>query len=315
MVQTIEHTGMKQRQQSDSRTRRIQHVLVTVLVLNLAVAGAKLGYGLFTNSLSMTADGLNSLMDGASNIVGLVGIAVAARPPDPNHPYGHRRFETLTSLGIALFMLLALAQILQQSWSRWHSDVVPDVTSLSFLVMSATLIVNVFVTLWERRAGQRLNSSILLADARHTLSDVFVTISVIGGLVVVRLGYAWADPLLALVVAVVIAWGAWMIVRDAALSLTDGAAVAAPDVESAARSVQGVEGVHNVRTRGGDGMVWVDLHIQVDPDLRVDRAHEIASNVAERVEHEIGETADVTVHVEPADPSHLKPERGFRPGS
>jgi cation diffusion facilitator family transporter len=212
-------------------------------------------------------------------------------------------------------MLLALAQILQQSWSRWQSDVVPDVTSLSFLVMGATLIVNLVVTLWERRAGQRLNSSILLADARHTLSDVFVTISVIGGLIVVRLGYAWADPLLALVVAVVIAWGAWAIVRDAALSLTDEAAVAAPDVESAARSVQGVEGVHNIRTRGGDGMVWVDLHIQVDPDLRVDRAHEIASNVAERVEHEIGDTADVTVHVEPADPSHLKPERGFRPGS
>jgi cation diffusion facilitator family transporter len=295
------------------RTRGIQRVLLGVLVLNVAIAAAKLGYGLYTNSLSMTADGLNSLLDGASNVVGLIGLAVAARPPDPNHPYGHRRFETLTSLAIALFMLLALFEIVQGSISRLRHEVTPEVTVISFVVMLSTLIVNIGVTTWERRAATRLSSSILVADARHTGSDVFVTLSVIVGLIAVALGLTWADVALALVVAAVIAWGAWQIVREAALSLSDEAVASTEQIEQAARSVAGVRGIHNIRTRGGEGIIWVDLHIQVDPAMQVDRAHEIASDVAARIEDELGATADVTVHIEPADPTHLRPERGYNP--
>jgi cation diffusion facilitator family transporter len=295
------------------RTRDIQRVLAGVLVLNVVVAAAKLGYGLYTNSLSMTADGLNSLLDGASNVVGLIGLAVAARPPDPNHPYGHRRFETLTSLAIALFMLLTLFEIVQGSIDRLRHDVTPEVTAISFVVMFSTLVVNIGVTTWERRAAARLSSSILLADARHTGSDVFVTLSVIVGLIAVGLGLTWADVALALVVAAVIAWGAWQIVRQAALSLSDEAAASTEQIEQAARSVAGVRGIHNIRTRGGEGIIWVDLHIQVDPAMHVDQAHDIASDVAARIEAELGETADVTVHIEPADPTHLRPERGYNP--
>jgi cation diffusion facilitator family transporter len=295
------------------RTRGIQRVLVGVLVLNVVVAVAKLGYGLYTNSLSMTADGLNSLLDGVSNVVGLVGLAVAARPPDPNHPYGHRRFETLTSLAIALFMLLALFEIVQGSIARLRHDVTPEVTVISFVVMLSTLAVNIGVTTWERRAATRLSSSILLADARHTGSDVFVTLSVIGGLILVQFGLTWADVVLALVVAAVIAWSAWQIVREAALSLSDEAVASTEQIEQAARSIAGVRGIHNIRTRGGEGMIWVDLHIQVDPNMSVDEAHDISSAVAARIEADIGTTSDVTVHIEPADPTHLRPERGYNP--
>jgi cation diffusion facilitator family transporter len=261
----------------------------------------------------MSADGLNSLLDGASNVIGLIGLAIAARPPDPNHPYGHRRFETLTSLAIALFMILALMEILQQSIQRIQTGQHPRVTAISFTVMSLTLLVNIGVTQWERRVGKRLQSSILLADSRHTGSDVFVTLSVIVGLVAVKIGLAWADVALAVVVAGVIAWGAWTIIREAALSLSDVAAAAMEVVQQAAGTVPGVRGVHNIRTRGSEGLIWVDLHIQVDPKMRVDEAHEIASQVAERVEREIGLPADVTVHVEPADDAHMGPERNYRP--
>ncbi|ACZ40454.1 cation diffusion facilitator family transporter [Sphaerobacter thermophilus] len=295
------------------RTRAIQRTLLGVLALNVLVGGAKLGYGLLTGSLAMTADGVNSLMDGASNVVGLVAIAVASRPPDPNHPYGHRRFETLTSLAIALFMLLALQEILQSAWHRWQTGAAPTVTALSFAVMLGTLVINLFVAAWERRAGHRLRSSILLADARHTATDVFVTLSVIGGLVAIRLGLPEADLVIALLIALVIAWGAWTIIRDAALSLSDVAPVPAPEIARAARAVPGVEGVHNIRSRGGEGLIWVDMHIQVDPTLRVDEAHDIASDVAARVEQALGEPTDVTVHVEPANPRHLRPTRGYQP--
>ncbi len=288
-------------------------MLIGVLALNILVAAAKLGYGLFSNSLSMSADGLNSLLDGASNVVGLIGLAIASRPPDPNHPYGHRRFETLTSLAIAAFMILALLEIVQQSIQRIQTGVHPRVTVISFAVMIVTLLVNILVTTWERRIGRQLRSSILLADARHTGSDIFVTLSVIAGLIAVRIGLSWADVALALVVAGVISWGAWMIIREAALSLSDVAAASTGRIEQAALGVPGVRGVHNIRTRGAEGVIWVDLHIQVDAEMHVDAAHEIASQVAERVEREVGLTADVTVHIEPADAVHLRPERNYRP--
>jgi cation diffusion facilitator family transporter len=261
----------------------------------------------------MAADGFHSLLDAFGNVVALVGVAIAARPPDPNHPYGHHRYETLTSLGIAGLMLLALSGLVQGAWSRLWSGAAPDVTTLSFLVMLATLAVNVVVTIWERRAGQRLDSSLLLADARHTSSDILVSLSVIGSLVAVRLGYGWADAGITLAIAAAIAWGAWVIVRDASLVLTDATSVEAAAIAEVVRAVPGVAGTHNIRSRNADGRVWVDLHIQVNPAMRVDRAHDIASAVAQRVERELGDPADVTVHVEPANEQHLGAQRGYNP--
>ena len=298
---------------TSERERGIRVVLLTVLVLNLAVALAKVAFGLFSGSLAITADGFHSLLDALANVVALVGIVVASRPPDPNHAYGHRRYETLTSLGIAGLMLLALFGLVQGAWSRLQSGGAPDVTTLSFVVMGATLAVNVAVTLWERREARRLSSTLLMADARHTTSDILVSLSVVASLIAVQLGYGWADAGITLAIALAIAWGAWSIVRDASLVLTDAVVAEADEIADAVRSVPGVRGTHNIRTRGAEGYVWVDLHVQVDPGLPVTDAHEIASAVARRVEDQIGDPADVTVHIEPADERHLRNERGHDP--
>lgn len=295
------------------RERGIRFVLIVVLGLNLAVALAKVGFGYLSGSLAITADGFHSLLDALANVVALVGIVVASRPPDPNHAYGHHRYETLTSLGIAGLMLLALFGLVQGAWSRLQSGNAPDVSTLSFVVMGATLSVNVFVTLWERREARRLSSTLLLADARHTTSDILVSLSVVVSLIAVELGYAWADAGVSLVIAAAIAWGAWAIVRDASLVLTDATVAEAEAIANVVRSVPGVRGTHNIRTRGAEGYVWVDLHVQVDPGLPVTDAHEIASAVARRVEAEIGDPADVTVHIEPADEQHLRDQRGHDP--
>jgi cation diffusion facilitator family transporter len=295
------------------RESGIRFVLLVVLALNLAVAVAKLGFGFFSGSLAITADGFHSLLDALANVVALVGIVVASRPPDPNHAYGHHRYETLTSLGIAGLMLLALFGLVQGSWSRLQSGGAPDVSTLSFVVMGVTLSVNVFVTLWERREARRLSSTLLMADARHTTSDILVSISVVASLIAVQIGYEWADAGITLVIAAAIAWGAWSIVRDASLVLTDAVAAEADEIADAVRSVPGVRGTHNIRTRGAEGYVWVDLHVQVDPGLPVTDAHDIASAVARRIEDQIGDPADVTVHIEPADEQHLRDERGHDP--
>lgn len=295
------------------RERGIRFVLIVVLVLNLAVALAKIGFGFVSGSLAMAADGFHSLLDAMANVVALVGIAVASRPPDPNHAYGHHRYETLTSLGIAGLMLLALFSLVQGAWSRLQSGNVPDISTLSFVVMGVTLTINVGVTLWERREARRLSSTLLMADARQTTSDIFVSISVVASLIAVELGFGWADAGITLAIAVAIAWGAWTIVRDASLVLTDAVVAEADEIAEAVRSVPGVRGTHNIRTRGSDGYVWVDLHVQVDPGMPVADAHDIASEVARRVEDEIGDPADVTVHIEPADERHLRSQRGHDP--
>lgn len=312
-IPTSDRVQRNGRANDHERQRRVRFVLLAVLGLNVAVAAAKITFGLAIGSLAMSADGFHSLLDGLSNVVALIGLAVAARPPDPNHPYGHFRFETLTSLGIASFMLLALFGILQGAWSRLQGGGTPDVTTLSFAVMGITLAVNVFVTTWERRSGRALNSSLLIADARHTMTDIFVSLSVIGSLLAVSIGWGWADLAVSAVIAVAIGWGAWSIVRDASLSLSDEAVREADEIEQVVLTVPGVEGTHNIRSRGAEGRVWIDLHIQVDPKLNVDRAHDIASDVARRVEDEFNRPADVTVHIEPATEEHLRHERGYDP--
>jgi cation diffusion facilitator family transporter len=299
---------------TSTRLRSIRTVLIAIFAFNLMVGIAKLGYGLISNSVGMSADGVNSLMDGVSNVVELIGVSVAARPPDENHPYGHRRYETLTSLGIVLFMALALQEILQRTWDHWQHGIQPEVNTGSFIVMLGTTAALVGATLWTRQRGRALSSSVLRAESHHLAGDVAVSLSVIAGLVAVRLGFPQADLVIALIVAVVIAWAAWTIIRHSALTLTDATAASTEEIDRAARSVPGVRGVHNIRTRGGEGAIWTDLHIQVDPKLPVDEAHTIASRVAERVEEELARPTDVTVHVEPASAEHLRPERGYSPG-
>jgi cation diffusion facilitator family transporter len=290
---------------------RVRLVLGVVLVLNLLVAVAKLLVGTLAGSLAMVADGLHSLLDGASNVIALFGVSVAARPADPDHPYGHHRFEMLTTLGIAAFMLLALAEIVRGVWSRLLGDAAPEIGLLAIGVMLATLAVNIAVTLWERREARRHHSAVLLADSRHTLSDVLVSISVLASFTLVRLGFGLADVLVTLVIAAFIARGAWQIVRDATLTLSDSAIEDAARIRQVALAVPGVKGVHAVRSRGDGALAWVDLHIQVDPGLSVASGHEIASEVAEAVEERLGRPVDVTVHVEPATDYHLGNVRDY----
>ncbi len=309
-----ERRGARQRPGTyTARTREVRRILAIILVLNLLVAGAKIAFGLLTSSLAIAADGFHSTLDASGNIVGLVGISVAARPPDPNHPYGHHRYETLTSLAIAALMLLALFALVQRAWGQLQSGGAPEVSAASFVVMIVTLAVNLTVTIWERRAGRRLSSSLLLADARHTTSDIFVSLSVIGALVAVKLGYQWADAAITFLIALAIAWGAWVIVRDATFVLSDAAAAEPEQIAATVLAIPGVEGTHNIRSRGGEGWTWVDLHIQVDPTMTVDESHAIASIVAQRVEEALGQPSDVTIHVEPADEVHLGEERGHDP--
>ena len=294
------------------RDRTIQRTLAAVLALNLTVAGAKLGYGLISGSVAMSADGFNSLLDAFANIVGIIGIAVAARPPDREHHFGHERYETLASMVIGALMAVGVVEIVRSALARWQAGETPEVTRLSFAVMLGTMVINTAVTLWERRAARRLRSDLLAADARHTGSDVLVSAAVILGLAGERAGLSGADAAISLMVAGVIAWTAWGILREASLVLTD----AATDIDPRALlativSVPEVITAHNLRVRSSGGRCWVEVHITVDPMQTVKGAHEVATRVEEAIRAEIGAETQVIVHVEPAEPPHTRPDPIF----
>ncbi len=286
-----------------TNTRAVKRVLIIVLVLNLAVAVTKLIIGRLIGSISMVADGFHSLTDSASNIIGLAGITLAARPPDEDHPYGHHKFETLSALAIGGLLAMTAWEVLQSCIERLSQHSAPEVTNASLAVMVATILVNLTVTIYERRRGKALKSEILTADAHHTGSDVYVSLGVIGSLLAARWGYPQVDVLVALVITVVIAHAAWEILSGSVGRLLDTAAVPAGKVEELALAVAGVEGVHKVRTRQSPGGGHADLHVQVRPDLHLDQAHVIGHLVSDRLRTGLG-LGDVVVHVEPPDDHH-----------
>ena len=284
---------------SDQRIRSIRVVLWVVLVLNVIVALAKLLYGLFSKSAAMQADGISSLFDGVSNVVALIGMRFAARPADRGHPYGHAKFETFTAAAIALMLCIACYGVARGAIASLRGHEVTSVTVASFAIMIATLAVNIIVTTWESRAGRRLGSEVLTADSRHTLSDVMVSIGVIISLILTKVGVAKADGVVALLVAVVVAYTAVTVIRGVARTLGDAARLPEDEVASVCMAVPGVTGCHSVRTRGSQTQISADLHILVAPTTTVEQGHAIAHTVERALRANYTHLTDVVVHVEP----------------
>lgn len=287
---------------SSSRLTSVRRVLWGILLLNVAVAAAKLLWGIVSGSIAMQADGFHSLFDGTSNVVGLVGMRFASRPADKDHPYGHAKYETYASAAIGAMLALAAYNVGSSAIERlMQGGSAPRVTGVSFAIMLVTLAVNIIVTTWERRVGKRLSSEILIADANHTGSDVLVSLGVIAGLAAVRLGYPIADPVIGLFVAAAIAHTAIRVLRQAAVTLSDTARLPAEAVRQAVLEVEGVADCHHIRTRGLQAEIYVDLHVQVDAGMPLTRAHEVAEAVERHVCNRFPGVVDVIVHVEPQD--------------
>lgn len=280
--------------------KAVRQVLTVTLALNLLAAGAKLAVGYSTGSLSLLAGGLDSVFDSASNVIGLVGVYLASRPPDESHPYGHRKFETLTAIAIAVLLFSTFWRLLRSAVEQLTGPlVVPQVTVWSFGVLLFSMVVQLSVSRYEGRRGRELNSDLLQADAAHTRADFWVSLSIMGGLIAVRAGYPIIDPLLAIGISLVIAKIGVEIVRESSQVLADAAAIDPRRVQEIALSIEGVQDTHAIRSRGPADEVWVDMHIQVDPQLGIERAHAIGHDVKSQILEEIPGVRDAVIHIEP----------------
>ncbi len=291
---------MVKRMETEAQSRRqIRRVLWITLAANLAVATGKLLVGLLTGTLAMVADGFHSSLDASSNVIGLLGNAVAARPPDDDHPYGHRRFETIAAMAVGGLLLVTAWEIVGQAVERLRSGGAPTVTPLNFAVMIFTIGVNIAVSRYERREGKRLQSEILLADSANTGADVLVSLSVLISLAAVAVGWAWADIVAAVIVVVLIARAGWGVLWQTGRVLVDTAPLDPGMVERVIRQTPGVIAVDRVRSRGPVNAMLLDVDVKVDPAVTADHAQAITTAVTQRLRDEFDGIAEVEVHCMP----------------
>jgi cation diffusion facilitator family transporter len=242
--------------------QQVRRVFLITLVLNLVVAVAKIGVGLLIGALSITADGFHSLTDAASNVIALIALSVASQPPDEQHPYGHQRFETIGALGIGLLLLLTAWETLGGIVERLQGGEPPVINGPVMIVMFVTLMINIGVNRYQVREGQRLHSQLLVADAANTGADIFVTLWVmVGAVLILFFDLHWIDITVALAVTVLIARAAWQIVRRTGSILVDTAPFEPKIIRQAAQEVLPGERIEQVRSRGSKEAAYIDLDV------------------------------------------------------
>jgi len=280
--------------------REIKRILIITLFFNWLVAFSKLIYGLITKSAAMTADGVHSFADGASNIIGLVGIWAASKPVDEDHPYGHKKYETIATLGISVMLFLASFDIIKGSFLRLFHPVVPNVNAFSFSLMAVAFLINIIVMRYEYKKGRQLSSDVLVCDSIHTKSDMFVSSAVIVTLISTKLGLPIIDTVVAFIIGVLIAKTGFDILKKSSDVLCDGEAVEKAKIARVVSGVFGVKAIHKIRTRGREDDVHVDLHVAVNTSMHVDAAHELSHKISDTLKEKIPGITDVIVHIEPS---------------
>ncbi|MDM8128121.1 cation diffusion facilitator family transporter [Paraclostridium benzoelyticum] len=280
--------------------KKVKQVLWIILFANIGVAILKIAIGSIIKSASMTADGFHSISDGTSNIVGLIGISIASKPKDKEHPYGHKKFEVISGLFIGAMLLFIGGKIIFEGILKFQNPVEPTITIGSLFVLILTLIINIFVCTYEYRIGKELNSYILISDSLHTKSDIFVSIGVLLTLVGVRLGLpAIIDPIASLVVAGFILHASYEIFKSTIDVLVDKAIVDEEAIKEILKSFNEIKDVHNIRSRGSENDVHIDMHIMVEPNITVEKSHKLNHDIEESIRKNINKSAQVIIHIEP----------------
>jgi len=283
------------------RSSGVRRALLVVLALNALSAGLKMSVGARTGALTVLGAALESVLDMLSNAVAILAVSIAARAPDDDHPYGHEKFETLGTLAIVGFLSISCFELLRQSIAELVGRrMAPSADGTDGALLIFSLVVNLFVVTYERRQGRRLSSTLLLADAAHTASDILVTTLAIASLVLSHQGYVRADALLSVMVALIIAWSGFQILRGSIPILVDARAVDAGQLAAIVGSIPGVVGVRSARSRRtASGHLFAEVTILVDGETSVSAAHDFTDDVERAIERELG-TAEAIVHVEPA---------------
>jgi cation diffusion facilitator family transporter len=279
------------------KNKQVQRVILLEGVANVFVLGLKTVVGVTTGSMAVLADAVHSLTDVANNIIAWVVIRAASEPADREHPYGHHKFEVLAVFVLATLLATIAIELAIRAVTREAPQ--PEISSWGLYLMITVLVINIGVAIWERAWAKRLNSSILLADASHTFSDVLTTVVVILGWQLSARGYPWLDTVCALGVSLVILYLAFGLFKNVVPVLVDEMAIEPEVLTAEISKVVGIIDVPRVRSRWIGSERAVDVIVTVAPSMPTIQSHAIADEVEQLLESKF-EVADITVHVEPS---------------
>lgn len=285
----------------ESNYKKISKVLGIILIFNVIVSVTKIVVGLRTQSGSILADGFHSLSDGFNNIIGIVALFFAYRPADENHPYGHRKLEMVLSLGIGVILILLSYNLFNNTILNINDPVDINITLTSIILLAFTIIINIFVTIYELKKGKELNSSFLISDAKHTLSDVYISISVlISSIGIKYLGFSSNfDIILSFIVIIIILKTAFQVIKDAINILSDTRLIDPDQITKLIYTFSEVKDIHMIRSRGLEGYGFIDLHIMVDEDMTVKEAHKLNHDIIDLLRKNIFTELEIHIHIEP----------------
>ena len=282
--------------ETSHRDNQVRRVILIEGLANLLVLIAKTVVGLSTGSMAILADAIHSLSDLTNNIIAWIVIHFSSLPADREHPYGHRKLETLAVFILASILVVLAFELALKAINKEQAEVVSS--GVELIIMLCVLIINIVVTSWQRMWAKRLDSDILHADATHTFADVLITGAVIVGWQLSAMGYAWVDRLCALGVALLIFYLAYGLFRRAIPVLIDEYAIDPVELSELIKPLPGVKKVYKIRSRWVGKTRAVDLVVSVDSALSTEESHAIADSIESQIENHFGAT-DISIHIEP----------------
>ena len=290
------------RQRTDPN-RLGQRIAIVSMIVSAILATAKITIGLKANSTSVVSDGIESAGDVMTSAMVLIGLIIAARPADHDHPYGHGRFEILTALGVGAMLGAAGSLICFHSIQRAF-DVTHVPSAFAVWPLLGSIVMKSGMWSAKRLYGRRIGSSSLLADANNDAVDILSGATALVALSLTLLNparFAAADHVGGVAVGVIVILMGLRVIRDTTLQLMDTMPDdgALDEIRQAAMMVPGALGVEKCYARKTGLQYHVDLHLEVDPNLSVRDSHDIASRVRMQVRERLDWVADVLVHVEP----------------
>ena len=270
------------------------------IVLNTLLAAGKIAVGAVSGAISVTADGLNNLTDCGSNAVSVIGFKMSEKPADREHPFGHRRAESVASLLISVIILVVAAELIVQSAEKIFSPAATDFSWLLIGVLAASVLVKLFMFAFNRSLGRALSSETLKATAADSISDVIATSAVLVSALVSRFTRLETDAYLGIVVALFIAFTGFSILKETVSGLLGKApdAETVHAIQSRVLSFGEVKGLHDLTVHNyGQDKLYATVHVEVDSGMGLTAAHDLA----DRIEKDFAEHTDValTVHIDP----------------
>ncbi|MDI3476187.1 MAG: hypothetical protein PWQ79_1954 [Thermococcaceae archaeon] len=269
------------------------------IIGNILLAVLKVAVGFVYSSIALISDGVHSLSDVITSVIGYLGMRVSSKPPDRSHPFGHSRFEPLVAFLIGEALLLVAYEIGRDSLFRLLHGTAIEVNSIMLSVTVLSILAKELMFRYSVYVGRKLKSQILVADAYHHRSDALSSVAVLVGLSLQKFGFRYGDALAGLLVALFLVKVAFDILLENLGYLTGQAPPfeVCEEIKKRAMSVPNVLNVHDLRAHYVGNKLHVELHIEVPPEITLKEAHDASEEVKKRVE-EMPEVERAFVHVD-----------------